>query len=384
MHLIYYFAIFIRIKLVIMEVYIPPFQILTILPQEQSTTLSRDLRKVVTNWQQSENIVYTKLLSSLPSMDAQTDLKPTSASVNNVASNNHLEYDTSPNNEHHQTDHKNLDHNIDHRTDHNTDYSTNPNSDLNIKLESYNSNNYQSSINIDQSNNNQRNFSELKASLPTKSPNLKSSSKSSSSKKFNKSGKSGSKSNNKVNKQNKQFNSINNSKSNYTNNRNHTNFQSKLDFNEIKSDKQSENANYEVLQNDAQYNQHQVNDTNNLLNNDAINSKLLENNKQSPPSMMWTRLRLTKANSAHNSLTIRPADIPLFSSPLPVSHALGNVLPLICDHIEIHNPSLILSLLDTERFRAASFISQAAFIPMLSYTGEYQTSPTSTHVSISL
>lgn len=102
---------------------------------------------------------------------------------------------------------------------------------------------------------------------------------------------------------------------------------------------------------------------------------------EQPPSMMWTRLRLTRP-STENLMTIRPAEIPLFSSPIAIGHSLQNVLPSICDHVEIHNPSLILSLLDTDRHQAASFISQTAFIPMLSFSGEYQISPTSTHVSV--
>ena len=107
---------------------------------------------------------------------------------------------------------------------------------------------------------------------------------------------------------------------------------------------------------------------------------LPSDDQQPPPSMMWTKLRLTRPN-AENLMTIRPAEIPLFSSPIAIGHSLQNVLPTICDHVEIHNPSLILSLLDADRYQAASFISQTAFIPMLSFSGEYQTNPSSTHVS---
>lgn len=114
--------------------------------------------------------------------------------------------------------------------------------------------------------------------------------------------------------------------------------------------------------------------------NGQTNGEPNGNQQQPPPSMMWTRLRLTRPN-AENLMTIRPAEIPLFSSPIAIGHSLQNVLPTICDHVEIHNPSLILSLLDTDRHQAASFISQTAFIPMLSFSREYQISPTSTHVS---
>lgn len=388
------------------EVYIPPFQILTTLPQEQTTQLSRDLRKVVSSWQQSENIIYTKLLGSNPPSPSNI-LQPNN--VNNLA-------DSKPPGSNEASSDANVNFKIkthtsvsvnndlsggDKQQSNSDDHRPANRSDQNLQPKSRESK--------DRSSGHDTTTSFLSnKSFPTKSPVVKSSNgKSSYSRSFSRS---------------KSFKSPNQPypSQQQKQNKHHSFNQTMLSRNQtanaqsnvIKLGKQPENQNYDVVQNDAQ----QFNETNSYVHNEnsdlllsddqpsltssltsnhdqtsdksssptsnkinAINSELLENS-QLPPSMMWTRLRLAKTN-AQNTMTIRPADIPLFSSPLPIGSALANILPTICDHVEIHNPSLILSLLDGERHRAASLVSQAAFIPMLSYTREYQVNPTSTYVS---
>lgn len=505
MYFIYYFAILLPIKLVNCEIYIPPFQILTMLPQELSTQLSRDLRKVVNNWQQSENIIYTKLSGNLASNDAQTNskIKSTSVSMNNAARNDALNGDMKNDLNKDKNNDINKDTNID-TTDmksrqnflvhdlsehqYNTDQTNSNLNNLHTIDHQSSSNINQNDIdhNIDRNSNNyltylDQNFSNIdsfdKSTYSTKSPPLnrlitnKLANKQSSSKLSNpkhsspfqskstissnklsinklstnnfnslSSNSFGSKSMNLIPTKNLNtdsvrplnlnkhqnsirsstdqtqtkhysFRQINQTIESTGSRRNQTNAQSNV----IKISKQQNNLNYEVIQNDAQqfnetnsndYNDHSIdtmnsnhknaqykktaqqilsdlnsdsnNDINSLINKQT-NSKLLENNQPQPP-MMWTRLRLAKTD-LHDSMSIRPAEIPLFSSPLAIGNSLQNVLPTICDHVEIHNPSLILSLLDTERYQAATFISQTAFIPMLSFTREYQINPTSTHVS---
>ena len=394
--------LFLLIKSIDTEIYVPPFQILTMLPQEQSTQLSRDLRKVVNSYQQNENIIYTKLLGNLASIDAQTNtnlkFRTTSSTMNNVIGN---------------------DKNRQHLDDHNLNEQSNENNQLHAKQDS-NHPIYNQTLNIlnkplNARPLNNRSTSKLSPSQAksTNRPNLKLSSK--------------------LNAQAMQR-STNRPFSQATNHLKQTNqtIQNRkiTQSNVIITAKQLEILNnYEVLQNDAQF--AHFNETNSFINSDITsnlnsdfnsdysisdshltshlnsdysisdvdrndlnahnslnnnnssanaslkNGELLEN--QQPP-MVWTRLRLAKTNTP-NSMAIRPADIPLFSSPLAIGNSLANILPSICDQVEIYNPSLILSLLDTERHQAAAFISQAAFIPMLSYTKEYQINPTSMHVS---
>jgi hypothetical protein len=66
------------------------------------------------------------------------------------------------------------------------------------------------------------------------------------------------------------------------------------------------------------------------------------------------------------------SDIPLFASPLPLSRAVFTAFPSICDALELHSPTLLLTTLDPARQLYATLAARKVHIPMLSYTGEYR------------
>lgn len=66
------------------------------------------------------------------------------------------------------------------------------------------------------------------------------------------------------------------------------------------------------------------------------------------------------------------SDVSLFVSPVPVSNDTQRIL---CDALEIYNPSIILSLLDRQRSFYAAMIAQSASVPFISLTQEYRQEP---------
>ena len=71
------------------------------------------------------------------------------------------------------------------------------------------------------------------------------------------------------------------------------------------------------------------------------------------------------------SVTSLPSDFRLLLSSVPVSNNSQRTIAMLCDQIEIHNPSLILSLLDRKRSFYAKMIAQSASVPFVSLTRDY-------------
>ena len=72
--------------------------------------------------------------------------------------------------------------------------------------------------------------------------------------------------------------------------------------------------------------------------------------------------------SAANSVS----DISLFVSPMPITNDSQRIVSSICDALEVHNPSLLLSLVDQSRNFYASMIADSVSLPMLSFTQQYR------------
>ena len=70
--------------------------------------------------------------------------------------------------------------------------------------------------------------------------------------------------------------------------------------------------------------------------------------------------------------TIRASDIPLTVYSEPTNNDTERIISSVCEWITIHNPVLLLSLLDQQRAFYASIVSQAAGIPFVSLTQRYQ------------
>jgi hypothetical protein len=66
------------------------------------------------------------------------------------------------------------------------------------------------------------------------------------------------------------------------------------------------------------------------------------------------------------------SDIALIVSPMPVSNDTHRILSSLCDALEIHNPSIVLSLLDRPRNFYAAMIAESASLPFISLTQEYR------------
>lgn len=79
---------------------------------------------------------------------------------------------------------------------------------------------------------------------------------------------------------------------------------------------------------------------------------------------------------------LRPSDIPLFVSPVPVGNDTSEVIPALCDALEIHNPSIVLSFLDKKKSFFARTVSACGWVPILSFTREYKENPTTVQASI--
>lgn len=62
----------------------------------------------------------------------------------------------------------------------------------------------------------------------------------------------------------------------------------------------------------------------------------------------------------------------LFLSPVPVADGTQRILPLLCDALEIHNPSFILSLLGRTKSYYGRVVSECSSLPFVSLTGEYR------------
>lgn len=83
--------------------------------------------------------------------------------------------------------------------------------------------------------------------------------------------------------------------------------------------------------------------------------------------------------SKHSSLTSNSvgsansaSDISLVVSPIPVTNDSQRIVSSICDALEVHNPSLLLSLVDQSRNFYAAMIAESVSLPMLSFTQQYR------------
>lgn len=66
-------------------------------------------------------------------------------------------------------------------------------------------------------------------------------------------------------------------------------------------------------------------------------------------------------------------NIPLFVSPVPVSNDSERILAALCDALEIHNPSVALSLLDPHRNFYVEILANYVGLPLISLSQNYGT-----------
>ena len=75
---------------------------------------------------------------------------------------------------------------------------------------------------------------------------------------------------------------------------------------------------------------------------------------------------------------VEARNVALSISSVSIGNDTSSVLPLLCDAIEIHNPSLILSFLDPQTSFLVKTAAKTAAIPLLTWSGGYH-QPTTRH-----
>lgn len=80
----------------------------------------------------------------------------------------------------------------------------------------------------------------------------------------------------------------------------------------------------------------------------------------------------SKQQQAQQLPVIRASDIPLVVYSEPANNDTERILSSVCEWIAVHNPTLVLSLLDKQRNFYASLAAQTAGIPFVSLTQTYR------------